>query len=267
MWALHDSRRRGARLRCLADSEGEWTKFLNADPDSPEALGGNMLVSMAAYVAKSGALQYQPQDQGGPRRRHGQGRGAGPAAASHREAAHRNPPGSSERDVGGICDPEVQRPGRRFAAPQAQTRVNERERHGRTVGSSKEFQGSSEWQTSRFYATIVVDHSTATEVYLWLVRGVPKLTTFRTLYVQNLLTCAVFATLQTRRQEVVPRVTYVHRTASAQACRGALLASPATATATYQRCSVSHDSVQGSRIQRNPKTVARPVGSPPLDRC
>ena len=51
MWAIYDLQRRGVRLRSLASNEGEWTKFLDADPDSPEAFMGNILASMAAYVA------------------------------------------------------------------------------------------------------------------------------------------------------------------------------------------------------------------------
>ncbi len=51
MWAIYDLQRRGIRLRSLADSEVEWTKYLDADPDSPEAFMGNVLASMAAYVA------------------------------------------------------------------------------------------------------------------------------------------------------------------------------------------------------------------------
>ena len=51
IWAIYDLQRRGIRLRSLANNEGEWTRFLDADPDSPEAFMGNMLASMAAYVA------------------------------------------------------------------------------------------------------------------------------------------------------------------------------------------------------------------------
>ena len=51
MWAIYDLQRRGVRLRSLAGNEGEWTKYLDADPDSPEAFMGNVLASMAAYVA------------------------------------------------------------------------------------------------------------------------------------------------------------------------------------------------------------------------
>ena len=45
MWAIYDLQRRGVRLRSLAGNEGEWTKFLDADPDSPEAFMGNILAS------------------------------------------------------------------------------------------------------------------------------------------------------------------------------------------------------------------------------
>ena len=37
MWAIYDLQRRGIRLRSLADSEVQWTKYLDADLDSPEA--------------------------------------------------------------------------------------------------------------------------------------------------------------------------------------------------------------------------------------
>ena len=51
MWAIYDLQRSGIRLRSLADSEVQWTRYLDADPDSPEAFMGNVLASMAAYVA------------------------------------------------------------------------------------------------------------------------------------------------------------------------------------------------------------------------
>ena len=54
MWAIYGLQRRGVRLRSLASNEGGWTRFLDADPDSPEAFMGNILASMAAYVASQG---------------------------------------------------------------------------------------------------------------------------------------------------------------------------------------------------------------------
>ena len=51
MWVIYDLQRRGIRLRSLTGNEVEWTKYLDAAPDSPEAFMGNVLASMAAYVA------------------------------------------------------------------------------------------------------------------------------------------------------------------------------------------------------------------------
>ena len=51
MWATYDLQRRGVRLRSLAGNEVEWTKYLYADPDSPEAFMGNVQASMVACVA------------------------------------------------------------------------------------------------------------------------------------------------------------------------------------------------------------------------
>ena len=101
MWAIYDLQRRGIRLRSLADNEVEWTRYLDADPDSPEAFMGNVLASMAAYVASQERPEHQPPHQGRPRRSQGEGRGAGPAAASHRRAAHRHPARRGGRDAGG----------------------------------------------------------------------------------------------------------------------------------------------------------------------
>ena len=65
MWAIYDLQRRGVRLRSLAGNEMEWTKYLDADPDSPEAFTGNVLVSMAAYVGQPRAAEHHPPHQGG----------------------------------------------------------------------------------------------------------------------------------------------------------------------------------------------------------
>ncbi len=45
MWAIYDLQRRGVQLRSLAGNEGEWTRLLDADSASPEALMGNILAS------------------------------------------------------------------------------------------------------------------------------------------------------------------------------------------------------------------------------
>ena len=50
MWAISDLQRRGVRIRSLAENEGQWTAYLDANPDSAEAFMGNILASMATYV-------------------------------------------------------------------------------------------------------------------------------------------------------------------------------------------------------------------------
>ena len=64
MWAIYDLQRRGIRLRSLADSEVQWTKYLDADLDSSEAFMGNVLAGMAAYVAS----QERQKSAAGPER-------------------------------------------------------------------------------------------------------------------------------------------------------------------------------------------------------
>ena len=68
MWAIYDLQRRGVRLRSLSDSEVQWTKYLDADPDSPEAFMGNVLASMAAYVASMAAYVASQERQNISRR-------------------------------------------------------------------------------------------------------------------------------------------------------------------------------------------------------
>lgn len=65
MWAIYDLQRRGVRLRSLAGNEVQWTKYLDAHPDSPEAFKGNVLASMAAYVASQERQNIKPPHQGG----------------------------------------------------------------------------------------------------------------------------------------------------------------------------------------------------------
>ena len=90
MWAIYDLQRRGIRLRSLADSEVQWTKYLDADPDSPEAFMGNVLASMAAYVASQERQNISRRTRAGLDAARAKGVEAGPAAASHQRAAHRH---------------------------------------------------------------------------------------------------------------------------------------------------------------------------------
>ena len=116
MWAIYDLQRRGIRLRSLADSEVQWTKYLDADPDSPEAFMGNVLASMAAYVASQERQNISRRTRAGLRRRQGEGRRTRPAAASDRRPAHCHPAGCGGRDARGGGGPEVR--GAQIHAPQ-----------------------------------------------------------------------------------------------------------------------------------------------------
>ena len=55
MWAIYGLQRRGVRLRSLASNEGRWTRFLDADPDSPEAFMGNILASQGRQNISQGS--------------------------------------------------------------------------------------------------------------------------------------------------------------------------------------------------------------------
>ena len=49
--ALTDLRRRGVKIKTLAENEEVWAGYLNAEPDTPEAFIGHMLANFAAWVA------------------------------------------------------------------------------------------------------------------------------------------------------------------------------------------------------------------------
>ena len=48
---LRDLRSRGVRLRSLAEQEQTWTRYLDADPESPEANDGDILTSFFSWQA------------------------------------------------------------------------------------------------------------------------------------------------------------------------------------------------------------------------
>ena len=50
--ALRDLRIRKVRVRSLSPSEQEWTGYLDADPDSPQAVIGDVLASVFAWAAQ-----------------------------------------------------------------------------------------------------------------------------------------------------------------------------------------------------------------------
>ncbi len=49
---LRDLRARQVRVRSLASSEQQWTRFFDADPDSPEAVIGDVLASFFTWAAQ-----------------------------------------------------------------------------------------------------------------------------------------------------------------------------------------------------------------------
>ena len=56
-------------------------------PRLPRGLHGQRPGQHGGLCGQPGAAEHQPQDQGGPRRRQGEGRGAGPAEASHQRTS------------------------------------------------------------------------------------------------------------------------------------------------------------------------------------
>ena len=49
--AIRDLRARDVKIRSLADSEAMWAAYLDADPDTPEALIGDILTTFMAWAA------------------------------------------------------------------------------------------------------------------------------------------------------------------------------------------------------------------------
>ncbi len=59
MDSIRNLQARGARIRSLAESEASWSRYLDADPDSPEAFMGNVLATFAAWVSHQERLSIQ----------------------------------------------------------------------------------------------------------------------------------------------------------------------------------------------------------------
>ena len=107
MWAIYDLQRRGIRLRFLADSEIQWTKYLDADPDSPEAFMGNVLASMAAYVASQERQNISRRTRAGLQAARDKGVELGRPRRLTNFAAHCHQAGRGGRDARGSGGPEV----------------------------------------------------------------------------------------------------------------------------------------------------------------
>ena len=77
--AVRDLRARQVRIRSLAQSEATWVTYLDADPDTPEAVIGEILLTFMAWAAEQEMQAAGPEDQGRPPEGQGRGQGSGPA--------------------------------------------------------------------------------------------------------------------------------------------------------------------------------------------
>ena len=76
--AICELRDRGVKIRSLADAEREWTRYLEADPDTPEAFFGQVLVMFAAWVADQELASIKRRTREGMERARQQGKTLGP---------------------------------------------------------------------------------------------------------------------------------------------------------------------------------------------
>ena len=108
MWAIYDLQRLGIRLRSLAGNEVQWTRYLDAALTLPRPSYTTFWPAWRrTWPARRGRTSAAvPVRDLTP---HGEGRGAEPAAASHRRAARCHQAGHRGRDAGGGGGPEVRR--------------------------------------------------------------------------------------------------------------------------------------------------------------
>ena len=83
---------RGVRIRSLAESEARWSRYLDADPDSPEAFMGDVLATFAAWVSHQERLSIQRRTVAGMDRARADGKHVG------------RPAGLSETQVAAVAD-------------------------------------------------------------------------------------------------------------------------------------------------------------------
>ena len=76
--AVRDLRTRAVKIRSLAQSEATWVTYLAAEPDTAEAVIGDILTTVMAWAAEQ-ELQAVSRRPGA-----GQGRGEDPGAATNR---------------------------------------------------------------------------------------------------------------------------------------------------------------------------------------
>ena len=71
-------RDRGVKIRSLADTEAQWTRFLEVEEGSPEAFFGQVLVMFAAWVADQELASIKRRTKEGLERAREQGKVLGP---------------------------------------------------------------------------------------------------------------------------------------------------------------------------------------------
>ena len=76
--AICELRDRGVKIRSLAESEAQWTKYLEADEGSPEAFFGQVLTMFAAWVADQELESMRRRTREGLERAREQGKVLGP---------------------------------------------------------------------------------------------------------------------------------------------------------------------------------------------
>ncbi len=76
--SICDLRDRGVKIRSLAESEAQWTKYLEADEGSPESFFGQVLTMFAAWVADQELESIKRRTREGLERARQQGKTLGP---------------------------------------------------------------------------------------------------------------------------------------------------------------------------------------------
>ena len=78
---VRDLRTREVKIRSLAQSEATWVTYLDAEPDTAEAVIGDILTTFMAWAAEQELQAVSRRTQGRPGA--GQGRGEDPGTATN----------------------------------------------------------------------------------------------------------------------------------------------------------------------------------------
>ena len=76
--SICELRDRGVKIRSLAETEKEWTRYLDADPGTSEAFFGQILTMFAAWVADQELTSIKRRTREGLERARQQGKTLGP---------------------------------------------------------------------------------------------------------------------------------------------------------------------------------------------